>query len=703
MTRARRVKLMPWPAIAYLILLAAAPFVDAGSLWGIDHLRYYPASVAAIAPLLALGLALAGLKAGSPAACVREEAAEGRWRRGVPVVLCAGFGALFLALRSKTALLGDGMLRLRVLPLSESAGMPQVCHEPLAFAAARGMLTVVRGQSDPAAGAFCLMAIAGGVLYVALAWALAAQFARSAKGRFGALLLLLTPGLMQLFFGYIETYAIATAAIALYALVGCLVLAGRLAAWAPALLLGLIAPLHFGLLTLGPSAAVAAWSGGAAAPSIGRRRAWPAFARATLACALATAAFCAVMAWLHVDLARYLSGLRGDHLLPPGGALSNRQAYHLFSAAHAVDLLNVLALTVPSALLLAPVLAGVSWRADPVGRFLGSFALFPLVAAVLINPEIGAFRDWDLLAMLLTPLAIALAWASARRIERRPRALLAIVSVAAASAFSALIWVGVNARPGAAEARYRRCLETGSLSVHGRAYGWETLGDHLAARGAPPPEVAAAFERAISADPYNPRYWNLAGLHLAAAERLDEAAEHLERSVSLRPETNPENFNNLGTVYQRMGRREDAVRCFRRAVELKPDFVAALRNLGRTLIELGAAREAESVLRDLVRLHPDFAAAQADLGLAIHLQGRTRESIELLEKAAAKAPRDPDLLFNLAAVHQAQGDTATAVRYLRRLIEANPAHPLANRAREWLAGSRWSDPLPAPRSAPRKI
>lgn len=85
-------------------------------------------------------------------------------------------------------------------------------------------------------------------------------------------------------------------------------------------------------------------------------------------------------------------------------------AYALFSSAHLLDLLNVLLLATPAFFL-------VFWpgRLDRRQHFtliaLGGALLF----TILVDPKIGAFRDWDLLSIFAVPLVALIALRAPRR------------------------------------------------------------------------------------------------------------------------------------------------------------------------------------------------------------------------------------------------------------------------------------------------
>ena len=65
------------------------------------------------------------------------------------------------------------------------------------------------------------------------------------------------------------------------------------------------------------------------------------------------------------------------------------------------------------------------------------------------------------------------------------------------------------------------------------------------------------------------------------------------------------------------GNLDEAVACYRRALELKPDFAEAHNNLGNALKDQGKLDEAVACYRRALELKPDYAAAHSNLLFAL--------------------------------------------------------------------------------------
>ena len=65
-----------------------------------------------------------------------------------------------------------------------------------------------------------------------------------------------------------------------------------------------------------------------------------------------------------------------------------------------------------------------------------------------------------------------------------------------------------------------------------------------------------------------------------------------------------------------LGRREEAVALYQKALQLRPDYAEAAFNLGNALRELGRLDEAIAWYRQASALRPDFPEALDNLGSA---------------------------------------------------------------------------------------
>jgi Flp pilus assembly protein TadD len=152
---------------------------------------------------------------------------------------------------------------------------------------------------------------------------------------------------------------------------------------------------------------------------------------------------------------------------------------------------------------------------------------------------------------------------------------------------------------------------------------------------------------------------------------LDEAIACFRRALQLKPDY-AEAHSNLGTVLKDQGKLDEAVACFRRALELKPDFAGAHGNLGNALREQGKLDEAVACCCRALALQPDLAEVHSNLGIVFKDQGKLDEALACYRRAMELKPDYADAHNNLGGVFQHQGKLHEAIACFRRALELQP-------------------------------
>ena len=112
--------------------------------------------------------------------------------------------------------------------------------------------------------------------------------------------------------------------------------------------------------------------------------------------------------------------------------------------------------------------------------------------------------------------------------------------------------------------------------------------------------------------PKHPFSWKVLAAALKQNGKINESLVASQKSVQLDPK-DAEAYFNLGIVMQDLGRLDEAVAIYKKAITLKPDH-KAYNNLGIVMQDLGRGDEAEVSYKIAITLKPDFIQAIKNRG-----------------------------------------------------------------------------------------
>ena len=153
-------------------------------------------------------------------------------------------------------------------------------------------------------------------------------------------------------------------------------------------------------------------------------------------------------------------------------------------------------------------------------------------------------------------------------------------------------------------------------------------------------------------------------------------------------------WHNLANALAGLGRIDDALVAYRRALALAPNSAELHNNLGSLLRGCGHLEEAVACFSRSIDLAPDFAEAHANMGLAQRLQSRPHEARASCLRALELKPDFAPALTTLAESHADTGDFAGAERLFRRAVAVDRDSPeawagMSRLRRMTLSDSHW--------------
>lgn len=187
------------------------------------------------------------------------------------------------------------------------------------------------------------------------------------------------------------------------------------------------------------------------------------------------------------------------------------------------------------------------------------------------------------------------------------------------------------------------------------------------------------LEKLAAAQPRNPLYLYWLGRLDYDARNYASAIDSLQKVIELDPKM-ARAYDSLGLCYDYLGKFDEAVKVYDRAVELnrlqpKPSPWPHL-DLAVSLISLNRLSEAEKNLREAIGYDAKLPQAHYQLGRVLEMQGRYEASAQSLGQAAALDPAYPEPHYLLGKIYHRLGDEPRSkaeidrFQHLKRASEA---------------------------------
>jgi len=295
-------------------------------------------------------------------------------------------------------------------------------------------LFAAAGFPGAAETAFALTSVLAGGLFVIVLLLLVRRLAGAALLRLALLVLALSGGYVQLLFGHVENYTVVALLMLLYLYLGvCYLREPGRGLFLPAAVLSVAVSFHLLAGWLYPSLLCLWWAGHGRKDDDRKRSdgGLTALAAGTVLPLVAAFMLCRLAGFGTERFGEtHLAALKFVFLLGPE---YEHYQYGFLSPAHLLDALNQLWLTALPAIL--ALLLAVRYRGggeeEQKPRGEAGFALTAAISlqcfALCWNPDLGAYKDWDLFAAAgLGWTFAALVLLSRRRVPARPILILAL-------------------------------------------------------------------------------------------------------------------------------------------------------------------------------------------------------------------------------------------------------------------------------------
>lgn len=221
-------------------------------------------------------------------------------------------------------------------------------------------------------------------------------------------------------------------------------------------------------------------------------------------------------------------------------------------------------------------------------------------------------------------------------------------------------------------------------------------------------QAEARLRRAMNRDPENPRLYELLGDVYAKQNDHYDALENYTQAAKLNPQSNYY-LDLQGGEYQQLGQLAQAEMCYKRSLQLDPDYAPALvalgniraknqsyddavrlykqalhgtpssdvyYNLGMVYTWENKAADAVGAFKQALHLDPNNRSSMVSLASLYYEQRQYDLAAAQLMKASAIKHTDLDLHLRLADIYERTGHTSEAIREWNVCLEQGKGNPV---------------------------
>ena len=176
--------------------------------------------------------------------------------------------------------------------------------------------------------------------------------------------------------------------------------------------------------------------------------------------------------------------------------------------------------------------------------------------------------------------------------------------------------------------------------------------------------------------PKDPEVYFGIGNTSKALGRMEEAVKSYNKAINLNPKY-LQAYYNLAFTLKQIGRYEESIFNFKKVISLEPNFAQVHYNLALTFKEHGKLDHALLCYKQAINLKPDYYHALYNLANTLQELKKFDDAVENYKKAIALKPDFAEAYNNLGATLYDLDKLEEALKYINQAILLKPKYPEA--------------------------
>jgi tetratricopeptide (TPR) repeat protein len=181
------------------------------------------------------------------------------------------------------------------------------------------------------------------------------------------------------------------------------------------------------------------------------------------------------------------------------------------------------------------------------------------------------------------------------------------------------------------------------------------------------------------------RNWYNKGVALGELGKYEEAIKCYDRAIEIK--SNYEQaWYNKGWALGELGKYEEAIKCYDKAIEIKPNYEQAWYNKGVALGKLGKHEEEIKCYDKAIEIKPNYEQAWYNKGVTLGELGKHEEEIKCFDRAIEIKPNYEQAWYNKGVTLGELGKYEEAIKCYDKAIEIKPNDEDAWNNKGWALG-----------------